>query len=37
MNQALLAIELYDVAWNFGALTWNNVVMVGITGRNYHR
>lgn len=28
MNQALLAIELYGVTWDFGALTWNNVVMV---------
>ncbi|KUJ16291.1 uncharacterized protein LY89DRAFT_719044 [Mollisia scopiformis] len=28
MNQALLAIELYDVTWNFGQLVWNNVQMV---------
>jgi len=28
MNQALLAIELYDVTWNFGELIWNNVQMV---------
>ncbi|KAL2063728.1 hypothetical protein VTL71DRAFT_5533 [Oculimacula yallundae] len=27
-NQALLAIELTGVTWDFGPLTWNNVVMV---------
>ncbi|PMD65652.1 uncharacterized protein K444DRAFT_625202 [Hyaloscypha bicolor E] len=27
-NQALLAIELYDLTWDFGKLVFNNVVMV---------
>ncbi|KAI4861190.1 hypothetical protein F4820DRAFT_79805 [Hypoxylon rubiginosum] len=26
-NQALFAIELYDVSWDFGALTFSNVVI----------
>jgi hypothetical protein len=28
MNQAILAIELYDVPWTFGAFTFTDVVMV---------
>jgi hypothetical protein len=28
MNQAILAIELTNVSWDFGQLVWNNVVMV---------
>ena len=28
MNQALLAIELYGVSWDFGKLTFEDVVIV---------
>lgn len=28
MNQALLAIEIYDATWDFGQVVWNNVEMV---------
>jgi hypothetical protein len=28
MNQAIFAIELYDVSWTFGAFTFENVVIV---------
>ncbi|EIN06392.1 hypothetical protein PUNSTDRAFT_114974 [Punctularia strigosozonata HHB-11173 SS5] len=31
MNQAIFAIELYDVSWNFGKLTFTDVVMVANT------
>ena len=28
MNQAIMAIELYDVSWDFGKLTFEDVVIV---------
>lgn len=28
MDQAIMAIELYDVSWDFGKLTFENVVIV---------
>lgn len=31
MNQAILAIELYDTAWDFGSLTFTNVVITANT------
>jgi hypothetical protein len=27
-EQAILAIELKGVSWDFGKLVWNNVIMV---------
>ncbi|KAI0724767.1 hypothetical protein C8Q72DRAFT_937341 [Fomitopsis betulina] len=31
MDQAIMAIELYDVSWDFGKLTFENVVIVANT------
>lgn len=33
--KALLAIELYDVTWDFGQLVWKDVVMVRNLGRSF--
>jgi hypothetical protein len=30
MNQAIMAIELYDVSWTFGAFAFENVVIVSV-------
>ena len=31
MNQAIMAIELYDVAWTFGQFAFSNVVITANT------
>lgn len=36
MDQAIMAIELYDVSWDFGKLTFENVVIVRVN-RGYSK